>query len=122
MTTRGLPSIMFWLGPDGDFDLGCLAHRRIILAEIQAIVACHYELPVRIMRDATRFRVHARPRQVSMYLSRHLTHLSLPEIGRRHGGRDHTTVLHALRQIDRLRATDPILDRAVRELAGEIVT
>ena len=53
-----------------------------------------------------RHRTIARPRQIAMYLSKHLTSRSLPEIGRRFGGRDHTTVMHAVKRIDELRAVD----------------
>jgi chromosomal replication initiator protein len=58
------------------------------------------------MHSARRARAVARPRQVAMYLSKHLTSRSLPEIGRKFGGRDHTTVMHAVRKIDELKSTD----------------
>jgi chromosomal replication initiator protein len=59
--------------------------------------------------SARRARAVARPRQVAMYLSKTLTSKSLPEIGRGFGGRDHTTVIHAVKKIEELRATDPQL-------------
>ena len=62
------------------------------------------------MTSARRAREVARPRQVAMYLSKQLTPKSLPDIGRRFGGRDHTTVIHAVRQIEKLRASDAELD------------
>ena len=55
----------------------------------------------------------ARPRQIAMYLSKQLTSRSLPEIGRKFGGRDHTTVIHAVRKIEQLREEDPALDEDV---------
>jgi len=62
----------------------------------------------------------ARPRQVAMYLAKQLTPRSLPEIGRRFGGRDHTTVIHAVRRIEKLRQTDAELDADVRLLIRQL--
>ena len=53
-----------------------------------------------------RMRVYARPRQMAMYLAKQLTSRSLPEIGRRFGGRDHTTVMHGVKRIEQLKETD----------------
>ena len=58
------------------------------------------------MHSARRSRAVARPRQVAMYLSKQLTARSLPEIGRKFGGRDHTTVMHAVRKVDELSQAD----------------
>jgi chromosomal replication initiator protein len=55
-----------------------------------------------------------------MYLSKQLTPKSLPDIGRRFGGRDHTTVIHAVRQIEKLRASDPDMDAAIRLLTRQL--
>ena len=68
------------------------------------------------MVSARRAREVARPRQIAMYLAKQLTPRSLPEIGRRFGGRDHTTVIHAVRQIERLRGEDSEIDNDVRAL------
>jgi chromosomal replication initiator protein len=65
------------------------------------------------MLSARRARAVARPRQVAMYLSKQLTTRSLPEIGRKFGGRDHTTVIHAVRKIDELRQADSGMDEDV---------
>ena len=62
----------------------------------------------------------ARPRQIAMYLAKQLTPRSLPEIGRRFGGRDHTTVIHAVRQIEKLRMADAELDADVRLLLRQL--
>ena len=67
-----------------------------------------------------RAREVARPRQIAMYLAKQLTQRSLPEIGRRFGGRDHTTVIHAVRRIEELRAADAELDADVRLLMRQL--
>lgn len=83
--------------------------RRVTVEEIQKRVAEHYNIRVADMSSARRARQVARPRQVAMYLAKALTAKSLPEIGRKFGGRDHTTVMHAVRKIDELTASDPAL-------------
>lgn len=80
--------------------------RRVTIEEIQKRVAEHYNVRLSEMHSARRARAVARPRQVAMYLSKQLTSRSLPEIGRKFGGRDHTTVMHAVRKIDELRSGD----------------
>ena len=80
--------------------------RRVTIEEIQKRVAEHYNIRLSEMHSARRARAVARPRQVAMYLAKQLTSRSLPEIGRKFGGRDHTTVMHAVRKIDELRAGD----------------
>ncbi len=81
--------------------------RHITIEEIQKRVAEHYAIRLSDMHSARRARAVARPRQVAMYLSQQLTARSLPEIGRKFGGRDHTTVMHAVRKIEELKAIDP---------------
>ncbi len=80
--------------------------RRITIDEIQRKVAEHYNLRLSDMHSARRARNVARPRQVAMYLSKLLTARSLPEIGRKFGGRDHTTVMHAIRKVEELMGDD----------------
>ena len=94
--------------------------RRISIDEIQGKVSDHYRIRKAEMTSARRAREVARPRQVAMYLSKQLTPRSLPEIGRRFGGRDHTTVIHAVRQIEKLRAQDPELDSDIRLLTRQL--
>ena len=94
--------------------------RRISIDEIQTRVSEHYRIRKAEMTSARRAREVARPRQVAMYLSKQLTPRSLPEIGRRFGGRDHTTVIHAVRQIEKLRAQDPELDSDIRLLTRQL--
>ena len=80
--------------------------RRVTIEEIQKRVAEHFNIKLSEMSSARRSRAVARPRQVAMYLAKQLTQRSLPEIGRKFGGRDHTTVMHAVRKVDELRGAD----------------
>ena len=83
--------------------------RRVTIEEIQKKVAQHFNIRLADMHSARRARAVARPRQVAMYLAKQLTTRSLPEIGRKFGGRDHTTVMHAVKRIEELRQTDATL-------------
>jgi len=83
--------------------------KRVSIPDIQKRVAEHFNVRVSDMTSPRRARAVARPRQVAMYLSKQLTPKSLPDIGRAFGGRDHTTVMHAVRKIEELRAADPSL-------------
>ena len=94
--------------------------RRVTIDEIQRRVSDHYRIRQAEMSSARRAREVARPRQVAMYLAKQLTPRSLPEIGRRFGGRDHTTVIHAVRQIEKLRQADAELDADVRLLIRQL--
>lgn len=94
--------------------------RRITVAEIQQRVCEHFGVPLGAMTSARRCREEARPRQVAMALCKEFTPRSLPEIGRLFGNRDHTTVLHAIRQIEKLRKADTELDSSVRKLARDL--
>jgi chromosomal replication initiator protein len=80
--------------------------RRVTIEEIQKKVAEHFQVRVADMHSARRARAVTRPRQVAMYLSKQLTSRSLPEIGRKFGGRDHTTVMHAVKKVEELVAGD----------------
>ena len=95
--------------------------RRITIEDIQKRVAEHYGLRMADMLSARRARAVARPRQVAMYLTKQLTPRSLPEIGRKFGGRDHTTVMHAIRRIEELRAVDAALNDDI-ELLRRLLT
>ncbi len=83
-------------------DLIRASDRRVTIEEIQKRVAEHYTVKLADMHSTRRSRMVARPRQVAMYLSKQLTARSLPEIGRKFGGRDHTTVMHAVRKVEEL--------------------
>jgi chromosomal replication initiator protein len=80
--------------------------RRITIEEIQKKVAEHFSIRITDMSSARRARNVARPRQVAMYLAKQLTQRSLPDIGRRFGGRDHTTVMHAVSRVGELMSRD----------------
>ena len=90
------------------------------IEDIQRKTAEFYKLDVKDFHSPQRARRVARPRQVAMYLSRKLTTRSLPEIGRRFGGRDHTTVLHAVRKIEALVAKDTTLSEEVESLKRQL--
>lgn len=87
--------------------------RRVKIEDIQRLVANHYNVSRADILSSRRTATVVRPRQIAMYLAKSLTLRSLPEIGRRFGGRDHTTVLHAVRKIEGMVTND-------QELAGEI--
>ena len=97
-------------------DMFRASRRRVTIDEIQKRVSDHFKIRQTEMVSARRARAVARPRQIAMYLAKQLTPRSLPEIGRRFGGRDHTTVIHAVKQIEKLRAADSEIDADVRAL------
>ncbi len=80
--------------------------RKVTVEEIQRKVSEHYNIRLSDMLGPKRLRTFARPRQIAMYLCKQLTTRSLPEIGRRFGGRDHTTVMHGVRRIEELQEAD----------------
>lgn len=86
---------------------------KITIEEIQRQVAQYYNIRLADMLSPRRARMVARPRQIAMYLSKQLTTRSLPEIGRKFGGRDHTTVIHAVRRIDELCKEDSSMEEDV---------
>jgi chromosomal replication initiator protein len=94
--------------------------RKLSIDDIQRKVAEHYRLKMSDLLCARRAREVARPRQIAMYLAKKLTPRSLPEIGRRFGGRDHTTVMHAVKRIEELRSADRELDADVALLIRQL--
>ena len=82
------------------------SERKITVEEIQRKVSDHFNIRLSDMIGPKRLRSYARPRQVAMYLCKKMTSRSLPEIGRRFGGRDHTTVMHGVRRIEELKVQD----------------
>lgn len=80
--------------------------RKLTIEEIQRKVSEHYDIRLSDMLGPKRTRTLARPRQVAMWLCKQLTSRSLPEIGRKFGKRDHTTIMHGVRKIDELRQSD----------------
>jgi chromosomal replication initiator protein len=94
--------------------------KRIKIEDIQRVVARQYNVSRSDLLSSRRTANVVRPRQVAMYLAKTLTLRSLPEIGRRFGGRDHTTVLHAVRKIEALVARDNALSEEVESLKRQL--
>lgn len=94
--------------------------RRITIDEIQRTVCQFYRIDRSEMSSKRRARAVVRPRQVAMYLAKVLTPRSYPEIGRKFGGRDHSTVIHAVRLIEDLRTRDADMDGDVRSLLRQL--
>jgi chromosomal replication initiator protein len=87
-------------------DLLALQDKLVTISNIQKVVVEYYKIRIADLSSARRSRTITRPRQIAMALAKELTTHSLPEIGEAFGGRDHTTVLHACRKVQELRATD----------------
>jgi chromosomal replication initiator protein len=96
--------------------VGVREPRRIRIEEIQKTVASHYNVSKHDLLSARRTRTIVRPRQIAMYLAKTMTPRSFPEIGKRFGGRDHTTVLHAVRKVEELAAADETLAQEIELL------
>lgn len=90
--------------------------KRVRIEDIQRVVARHYNVSKTELLSNRRTRTIVKPRQIAMYLSKVMTPRSLPEIGRRFGGRDHTTVLHAVRKIEDLSGSDNALAQEIELL------
>ena len=109
------------MGREIDLDMTqeCLADilrasdRKVSVEEIQRKVAEHYNIRLSDLVGPKRVRTLARPRQIAMYLAKQMTSRSLPEIGRRFGGRDHTTIMHGVRKIEELRGKDRSLSEDI---------
>ena len=107
-------------GPDDPAPAPALRREAVTVDQIQKTVAEHYGLKQADLISERRARAVARPRQVAMWLAKQITTRSLPDIGRRFGGRDHTTVLHAVRRIEQLRAEDAQLARDLEVLTRKL--
>lgn len=94
--------------------------QRLTVDRIQKAVCEEFRVTLTDMTSKRRARVIARPRQVAMYLSKKLTKRSLPDIGRRFGGRDHTTVMHAVKRIDSLRAEDAAFNAQIEAVEAAL--
>jgi len=90
--------------------------RRVRIEDILRIVSRHYKVPRNELLSSRRSRDVVRPRQIAMYLAKSLTSRSLPEIGRRFGGRDHTTVLHSVRKVEQMMKDDADLTQEIELL------
>ena len=93
----------------------------ITIEDIQKIVVNYYDISTTDFLSARRSRHIARPRQIAMYLSKKLTTKSLPEIGRKFTGRDHTTVIHAIKKIEDLMQKDKKFEVEVQEISNRIL-
>ena len=118
---RSAPSSSRTLAREALKDLLSIQNRQISVENIQKTVADFYKIKVADMYSKKRPASIARPRQIAMYIAKEMTQKSLPEIGELFGGRDHTTVLHAVRKIDGLAAKDASLSE-VLELLKRILS
>ncbi len=101
-------------------DILSACRRRITIDEIQRAVCEYYRIDRSEMSSKRRARAVVRPRQVAMYLAKVMTPRSYPEIGRKFGGRDHSTVIHAVRLVEVLRGQDSEMDNDVRTLLRQL--
>ena len=101
-------------------DLLRASDRRTTIDQIQKKVAEHFNVKISDMHSARRSRTVARPRQIAMFLSKNLTTRSLPEIGRKFGGRDHTTVIHAIKKVQELVKNDSSLSEDLEILTRSL--
>ena len=96
------------------------SERKVTIDEIIRKVAAHYNIKINDILSARRARAVARPRQMAMYLAKNLTTKSLPEIGRKFGGRDHTTVIHAVKKIGELKSIDSGIEEDLEMLRRQL--
>jgi chromosomal replication initiator protein len=104
--------ILKYLIPNGE--------RRITMDAVLRAVAERFQLMPSQLKQKTNARQIAYPRQVAMYMIKELTQSSLPEIGRLFSGKHHTTVLHSVQKIDKLRQKDPDLNRLIHSITDSI--
>ena len=97
------------------------AKRVITLEAVQEVVATKFHIKVSEMKSKRRTKALVYPRQVAMYLARDITQQSYPEIARHFGGKDHTTIMHACRQIEKAKENNPGLQRTLEDLKRQIV-
>ncbi len=93
----------------------------LTIEDIQKTVVSYYDISMHDFMSSRRSRMVARPRQIAMYLSKKLTTKSLPEIGRKFSGRDHTTVIHAIKKIEELISKDKIFENEIRDLNSKLI-
>ncbi len=94
--------------------------KMITIENIQKAAASYYNISLSDLKSSKKLRIYALPRQVAMYLSRNMTSSSFPEIGAKFGGKDHSTVIHACRQIEKKIADDREIKSAVETLKNQI--
>lgn len=120
MTAITIPTTGMSLGCAGLPAIVARPANRLTIARIQEEVARYFSIPLSEMTSARRSRDVARPRQIAMFLARELTPKSLPDIGRRFGGRDHTTVMHAIRVVEALLFDDHEIGEATDYLRSRL--
>jgi len=96
------------------------ARRVVTLDAIQEVVAARFHIKVSEMKSKRRTKALVYPRQMAMYLCREITQQSYPEIARHFGGKDHTTIMHACRQIEKAKESNPGLQGTLEELKRQI--
>jgi chromosomal replication initiator protein len=94
--------------------------RRVSIDSIQKVVAEHFLLKQAQLKEKSNTRTIAYPRQIAMYMVKEMTTASLPEIGRAFGGKHHTTVLHSIHKIEKLRQSDPDFNRLIHRLTDSL--
>jgi chromosomal replication initiator protein len=94
--------------------------KRVTIDAVQRAVAEHFVLKQSQLKEKSNTRTIAYPRQIAMYLIKELTSASLPEIGRSFGGKHHTTVLHSIHKIEKLRQSDQDLNRLLHRLIDSL--
>ena len=94
--------------------------RKVTIESIQKSVAEQFGLRLVEIKAKNNSRAIVYPRQIAMYLAKHLTEASLPEIGRQFGGKHHTTVLHSVEKIDGVRKTDKDLNRLINKMTEQL--
>jgi chromosomal replication initiator protein len=95
-------------------------NRELSVEEILKRVSSHFNIKISDIKSAKRLKAVVLPRQIAMYLSRQLTSSSYPEIGERFGGKDHSTIIHAIRKIDKLMEEDFQLRSTIENLKNEL--
>ena len=102
-------------------DLLNFSENKVTIDLIQTIVCKFFKISKNEMLSSRRSRYLVRPRQIAMYLTKNLTSKSLPDIGREFSGRDHTTVIHSVKTINKLKVRDEELNKAIEKLKNKIL-
>nr|WP_321367798.1 helix-turn-helix domain-containing protein [uncultured Desulfuromusa sp.] len=90
--------------------------KEITIEKIQKTVADHYQIKTSELKSAKRLKNIVFPRQVAMYISRNITSLSFPEIGAKFGGKDHSTIIHAIKKIEKTMKEDLYIKKTIEKL------
>ena len=102
-------------------DLLNFSENQVTVENIQKIVSDYFKINVREMLSQRRSRYLVRPRQIAMYLTKNLTSKSLPDIGRQFSDRDHTTVIHSIKTVDKLKNLDSEISKTIDKLKNKIL-